>query len=150
MQNLDNNKKNVQNENQQGTAEYLSAVPLRVFAKETRAVPCLSMNTHTNTFQDTERKRFRDLTPGERTLVLFDSVRAIRGDIANLKRAVLDFQEDLTVYRHHREEKEQSTEEKIETILNKRFDFWTWFRDKVLPSIVTFIVMALLYLVFAK
>lgn len=81
---------------------------------------------------------------------LFDSLRNIRGDIASLKRAILDFHEDLSHYRTVRESKEQNTEDKIKAVLNQRFDFWVYLRDKVAPGILQLIAIALLYLIFAK
>lgn len=99
-------------------------------------------------FPDIERDKFKRLQGDEQAIALFDMFRAIRGEIANLKRTVLNFQEDLTHYRTVREKVELNTEQKIDIALGKRFDFWTYFRDKILPSILTVIVLGILYLVF--
>lgn len=101
-----------------------------------------------NEFPDNERQRFKSLSLSQQVMELFDSLRANRGEIAKLMRVIIDYQEDQFHYRTIREQKEMSTEQKIETMLNKRFDFWTYFRDKVLPSVLTFITMGLLYVVF--
>lgn len=42
----------------------------------------------------------------------------------------------------------QDTTDKIKTYMASRFDAWVWFRDKVLPNIITLIVLAILYLTF--
>lgn len=101
-------------------------------------------------FQDTERDLFKRLHSDDQAIALFDMLRAVRGDVANLTRRLVDFQADLTNYRAQREEHEQNTTQKIEAILGKRFDFWTYFRDKVLPSVITVIVVGILYLVFNR
>lgn len=48
----------------------------------------------------------------------------------------------------------QTTTQKIVREITKqfaaRFDFWVYMRDKVLPSIISFIVLAILALIFAK
>lgn len=47
---------------------------------------------------------------------------------------------------------EMSTTQKVAKAIAqefaKRFDFWTWFRDRILPGVVSIIVIALLYLAF--
>ena len=84
-------------------------------------------------------------------MALFDMTRYVRAEIASTKRAVLDLGEDLHAYRKMREysESNQSTTQKIQTILDKR-DALKWFVDKVLPAVIIAIVMGILYLVFNK
>ena len=60
----------------------------------------------------------------------------------------MDMQDDLKNYRHTREEKEQGTTQKIKAILNERFDIGVYIRDKIVPPVLTMIVIALLYLAF--
>jgi septation ring formation regulator EzrA len=49
---------------------------------------------------------------------------------------------------------EEDTTEKVAAevakIFASRFDFWIWFRDKVLPTIILTIILGLLYLVFGN
>ena len=49
---------------------------------------------------------------------------------------------------------EEDTTEKVAAevakIFASRFDFWVWFRDKVLPTIILTIILGLLYLVFGN
>jgi hypothetical protein len=107
------------------------------------------LQTVTN-FQDTERDVFKRMEFKDQSIALFDMLRYVRAEIASTKRAIMDLQTDLLAYRNQREEKEQGTTEKIENVLSKRFDFWKWFIDKVMPTIATIIIMALLYLAFQK
>lgn len=99
-------------------------------------------------FQDTERDIFKRMESRDQTLALFDMTRYVRSEIAKLNKTLLDIQADQTHYRAQREEHEQSTTQKIEAVLSKRFDFGVWFRDKVLPTIITIIVLAVLILAF--
>jgi len=99
-------------------------------------------------FHDTERDVFKRMEHQDQSMALFDMMRSVRGEIAATKRAILDMQEDVTKYRRVREIKESNTEQKIESILAKRFDFWAYFRDKIIPPILTMIIIALLYLAF--
>jgi hypothetical protein len=101
-------------------------------------------------FQDTERDLFKRMEFKDQAIALFDMLRYVRAEIASTKHAVLDMQNEMHNYRNQREDKELSTSDKIEAILNKRFDFWKWFMDKVMPAIATAVVLALLYLVFQK
>jgi hypothetical protein len=99
--------------------------------------------------QDTERDLFKRMSNNDQIMALFDMTRYVRAEIASTKRAVLDLGEDLRTYRQIREksEKHQSTTQKIQAIMDKR-DVLKWFVDKVLPAIITTILIALLYLAF--
>lgn len=99
-------------------------------------------------FHDTERDVFKRMESQEQIMALFDMTRYVRSEIASIKRLLIDLQTDITNYRNKREESEQGTTEKIERALGKRFDFWAYFRDKIIPPILTMIVIALLYLAF--
>ena len=101
-------------------------------------------------FNDTERDVFKRMESKDQIMGLFDMTRYVRGEIAGMRRDLIEFKEDNKTYRNQREQIEQSTTAKIETILSKRFDFWVYFRDKILPAIMTTIIIALLYLAFNK
>jgi hypothetical protein len=101
-------------------------------------------------FEDTERDVFKRLEIRDQSMALFDMLRYVRAEIAGTRRDLIEMRDDMKNYRRTREEKEQGTTEKIEAVLNKRFDLLKWFTDKVLPAIVTFILFALLYLAFNK
>lgn len=104
---------------------------------------------------DNERLAFQAMRPEEQVLSLFDMLRFTRAEIASTRRAVLDLQTDITHYRSVREVSEKqsglmTTSQKIRAVMNERFDTGAWFRDRVLPQVMTIIVIALLYLVFQK
>lgn len=101
-------------------------------------------------FNDTERDVFKRMEHQDQSMALFDMLRYVRQEIASTKRIMLNFQADIQNYRSQREEKEHGTTEKIKAVLNERFDFWKWFMDKVMPTIATSGILALLYLIFNK
>jgi hypothetical protein len=101
-------------------------------------------------FNDTEREVFQHMNTKDQIISLFDMSRYVRGEIAGMRRDLINFLADNKTYRAQREEKEQDTTDKIEAVIGKRFDFAVYLRDKIAPPIVTMIVIALLYLAFQK
>lgn len=99
---------------------------------------------------DSERSTFKKMEFKDQSIVLFDMLRYVRSELAGLRKDMVTFQQDIVHYRHIREANEMTTTSKIKKVLGDRFDFWTWFRDKVLPAIATAIIIALLVLVFNK
>jgi hypothetical protein len=99
-------------------------------------------------FQDTERNIFRHMQATDQIMALFDMARYVRSEIAGMRKDLINFTDDVKAYRNSREQSEEGTTQKIERILSTKFDFGVWFRDKVLPSVITTIVIALLFLVF--
>lgn len=99
-------------------------------------------------FQDTERDVFKRMEFKDQSMALFDMLRYVRSEIAKTNRLLIDLQNDITTYRVHREQNEQGTTQKIENALNKRFDLGIYMRDKIIPPVLTMIVIALLYLAF--
>lgn len=99
-------------------------------------------------FQDAERDVFRRMEIKDQSMALFDMLRYVRSEIAGTKRLVIEMQEDIKTYRVHREQSEEGTTQKIENALNKRFDLGIYMRDKIIPPVLTMIVIALLYLAF--
>lgn len=102
----------------------------------------------------------------EQLLAILGMQQWTRSELATVKKQVIGIEENLKEtqresrqYRTRREKKEsddgddvsttQKIAKEIATAFAQRFDFWTWFRDKVLPQIITFITLALLALAFA-
>lgn len=98
--------------------------------------------------QDTDQNNFRKLTMENQIISLFFTMRYVRNEIAVIHKELIEFTEDSKLYRTKREIAEEDTTEKIQRILGAKFNFGIWFRDKVLPSVITTIVIALLFLVF--
>ena len=117
------------------------------------------------------KKAFLAMPREEQLLTILGMQSFIRSELANVKKDVIDVRSDLTefkkesrAYRVQREKQEKkmlgslegddelSTTQKIvrevAKAFSQRFDFWIWFRDKVLPGIVSLIALAILYLTF--
>jgi hypothetical protein len=99
---------------------------------------------------DTERNLFRRMETSDQVMALFDMTRYIRSEVAAIRKDIIELRDDLKSYRATREEREQNTTAKIKAVLNERFDFWKWFMDKVMPTLATTTIIALLYLIFNK
>jgi hypothetical protein len=121
---------------------------------------------------DPEAKKVFMAMPREEQLFAILGMQSfIRSELANVEKDVINVKSELSEikkesreYRVRREKKEKntlgdfegdekhSTTEKIVKAVaaefQKRFDFWVWFRDKVLPAVVTAIALGVLYLVF--
>jgi len=109
-----------------------------------------------------QRKFFTGLPREEQLGILFDMLSYVRSEVAVIKKTEIGFGQDLDNFKNElrgfrrlREKKEEergqdllNTTEKIAAALAKRFDFWTWSRDRVLPQVITLIIVGLLYLVF--
>lgn len=93
------------------------------------------------------------------------SMQELRNENARLKKKLIALQDENNFLKGeirgigHRkviagEEEQQTTTDKIKFELDKRSASWIWYRDKVLAgtlsTLQTFIVLALLYLAFAK
>lgn len=101
-------------------------------------------------FQDTERDVFKRMQTSDQIMALFDMMRYVRSEIAGMRKDLIGFTDDVKDYRTKREQSEEGTTQKIERVLGKRFDFGAYLRDKVVPQILTLIIIALLYLAFQK
>jgi len=102
--------------------------------------------------EEREREQaFLEMPEPDKWKVIFSMLAYLRKKIPTMEKEQIEFREELREVRRMREKREvksQTTQEKIEAILLKRFDFWIWFRDKVLPSLLSLGVIALLYLIF--
>lgn len=101
---------------------------------------------------ETDRRRvFMRLTEKERDAALYNMLTDEISERVKLMAHVAELQAEVDGIGRRRDITlpiEQDTAEKIKAALAARFDTWAWFRDKVLPGIITFIVMGILYLVF--
>lgn len=113
-----------------------------------------------------QKKSFKDLSTGEQMEILYDMLAYVRGEIAGTKKVQIimkdefeNFQREARAYRGQREKKEITHESEIGNTtqkiikvyaqeMAKRFDFWSWARDRILPTILTAIILGVLYLVF--
>lgn len=106
-----------------------------------------------NLDQHEQEKVFLGLPEPDRWRVMFSMLAYLRREIPVIKKEQIEFREELRDVRKVREGREKdmkSTNEKIAEYFSKKFDFWVWFRDKVLPQVFGLIVLAILYLAFGK
>ena len=123
---------------------------------------------------DEDAKKVFMAMPREEQLAAILGIQAwTRSELVNIKKEQIQLRQDFNEskkeslqYRIRREKQEKrllgglegddemSTTQKIVREIKKefsnRFDFWIWFRDKVLPSVAVAIVLGLLYLLFGK
>jgi hypothetical protein len=109
---------------------------------------------------DEEAKRtFLAMVREEQLLAIMGMQAYIRSDLANVKKKQMDFEQELRQYRMQRERREDehdheimNTTQKIVKALQEakanEFNAGIWFRDKVLPGIISLITLGILYLVF--
>jgi hypothetical protein len=132
--------------------------------------------TDKNEFIDIEqmdedvKNAFLSMSPEEQLLAIWNMQQYLRGEIAVVKKRQLTSEIDVKKYRNYREKREKelfgeneddngmSITQKVMKLAAKevadafarRFDFWVWFRDRVLPVLVTGFIIGLLYLVYGK
>jgi len=109
---------------------------------------------------DEEAKNtFLSMVREEQLLAIMGMQAYIRSDLANVKKKQMDFENELRGYRRIREKREDEHDSEIMNTTQKiikaiteakasEFNFWLWFRDKVLPGIISLIMLGILYLVF--
>lgn len=93
-------------------------------------------------------------------LVIFSLEMSNSSRLAVVEKRQAEFERDVKLYREKREKWENrddeddvmnTTQKIIKAIADaeaRRFDFWLWFRDRVLPQIITLVTLAVLYLTF--
>lgn len=105
------------------------------------------------------RKMFVTLEREEQLLIIFSMESSNSNRLALVEKRHIEFEEELRQYRKNREQREsehhQSIEDTTEKIrlaikdaMGQRFDWGIYFRDKILPTILTAISLGILYLVF--
>lgn len=133
----------------------------------------------TNKFDDLElddevKQAFLQMPREEQLFSILSMQAYLRRELASMKRKQIDAEMDAKRYRQHRESKEREmsdnfdineTDEEKMSITQKmmvvaakevakafasRFDVWVYFRDRVLPTLLTGFLLGLLYLVYGK
>lgn len=124
---------------------------------------------------DEERKKALLEMPTDELLVaIFGIQQYIRGELAIVKKRQINFEDDYKRYRNHREKREREmignfsgennddddipitqkmmrvAAQEVAKAFANRFDVWTYFRDRVLPTLITGFILGLLYLVYGK
>ena len=107
---------------------------------------------------DTSKKVFMTSLNREQQLgMLFDMCQALSNsqaidgkDHVLIKQDITYIKGELAGIGRRGEDPTLDTEEKFDLLMSKRFDWSVWFRDRVLPQIITFITVAILALTFGK
>lgn len=125
---------------------------------------------------DEDRKKTLMAMPTEELLIaIFGVQQYLRSEIATIKKRQILSEQDAKKYRAHRERKEQNimndldhldevdenhmsitqkmmvvAAKEVAKAFSQRFDFWTYFRDRVLPTLITGFILGLLYLVYGQ
>ena len=108
---------------------------------------------------DDAKAYFLAMPREDQLLVVLSMEGANSNRLAIVERWQIEFEKEARKYRIERENKENGQEGNIMSITQKmaqvvaqefakRFDFWTWFRDRILPPIAIAFILGLLYLVF--
>ena len=122
------------------------------------AISCCE-NEMSEELSEDQKVAFLKMPQEEQLAALFGMLAYVRSDLANIKREQIGFGQDLDSFKRElrnvritrekmEQERQQNTDQKIEAALSKRFDFWVYLRDRVLPGIITLILLAVLYLTF--
>jgi len=98
------------------------------------------------------KKVFINMPVDEQTKTLYDMVLFLRSQQASGQKEHVDFKDDIKylkrelrgIGRRAADEKTLTTTEKIEFAIKKRSFWLEWFRDKVLPNLVTWFLIIVL------
>lgn len=111
-----------------------------------------------NNFDRDAKEYFLAMSREDQLLVVLSMEGSNSNRLAKVEKWQIEFEKDSRLYRREREQREGNGEDvmsitqKMAKVVAqefaKRFDFWTWFRDRVLPGVITLIVLAVLYLTF--
>jgi len=104
------------------------------------------------------KQYFLAMSREDQLLVVLSMEGSNSNRLAKVEKWQIDFEINNNVYKQQRESREKS-EDDVMSITQKmakvvaqefakRFDFWSWFRDRILPTVITIIVLAILYMTF--
>lgn len=111
------------------------------------------------------RAAFLSMSPEDQQLSILAMQAYLRKEVAVIKKHQLEFEQSTSKYRNYREKKENEKEDDVVSIsqrialevrkalddaFSKRFDFWIYLRDKVLPGIISLFILIMLYLIFTQ
>lgn len=109
------------------------------------------------------KSAFLDMTENERMIVLLSIEGSNSNRLAVVERRQIDTERDNRIYRqqreikekngeNHKDENDMNTTQKIIRMIEeeraKQFNYAVWFRDRVLPQVITLVTLAVLYLTF--
>lgn len=103
---------------------------------------------------------FVSMSDQERDVVLLSMESSNSNRLAKVEKWQIDFERDARSYRAQRERLENGDDDKMGTTQKivkmieeeraKQFNYVVWFRDRVMPQVITLITLAILYLAFGN
>jgi hypothetical protein len=108
---------------------------------------------------DDAKAAFLGMPREEQLAVLLSMEGSNSNRLAVVERWQINFERENRMYREKRERRESGDDDEmmditqkilkaIEDAESKKFNFFSWFRDRVLPQVITLITLAILYLTF--
>jgi hypothetical protein len=107
---------------------------------------------------DDAKAAFLDMPREEQLAILLSMEGSNSNRLAVVERWQINFERDNRIYRAQREQRENGDDDvlnitqkilkAIEEVDSKKFNFFVWFRDRVLPTVMTAITLGILYLIF--
>lgn len=110
-------------------------------------------------FDEDAMEYFLGMTREDQLVALFGVEHSNSNRLAKVEKWQIEFEQEARRYRKERERRENGDEEEVVDITQKilraiadaeakKFDYAVWFRDRVLPQVITLITLGVLYLVF--
>ena len=105
------------------------------------------------------RENFASMDEKAHLLVIFSLEISNSSRLAVVEKKQIEFERDYNMYRKKREQRENNHDQEVLSVTQEiakgikdafaqRFDVWVWFRDRVLPVLVTGFILVLLSLVY--
>ena len=105
-----------------------------------------------------DKQTFIDMTDENQKLVLLSIELSNSNRLAKVERKQIDMDTDMQTYRKEREKKEDNNDEEFLNTTQKfmkmykeaeasKFNWWIYFRDRVLPNILSPAILILIYLI---
>lgn len=110
-------------------------------------------------FDEDAKDAFLSMTREDQLVVLLSMEGSNSNRLAKVEKWQIDFERDSRLYRAQRERRENGGEDELLGTTQKiykaikdaeaaKFNYAVWFRDRVLPQVITVITLALLALAF--
>jgi len=117
------------------------------------------INKALENLDDDLRADFLGMTPEEQMTIILSMSGSNSNRLAIVEKWQIDFERGTQLYRAQRERRESSDDESLMSTTQKilkaiqqneatKFNYWIWFRDRVLPTVITIITLAILALTF--
>ena len=111
--------------------------------------------------EDDARQSFLSMSREDQMIVILSMEGSNSNRLAVVERRQIEFDKDMKDYRRRREIREDKNDDEVMNTTQKiikaiaeaeakKFNYGVWFRDRVLPQVITLITLAVLYLTFGN